>query len=299
MNLYSHKKPHIRLEEITEFFIRGGRSTTKALALKYNVTTKTIQDDLKKLYFCLKKEKTVYYLPQDKMLELVYEKEDMALSMMVSIFNKAMPSFKEHSNALVKKAPKYDDIFLFDFNFEEIEDIKVISQIVSYINQGVSFECSYKNNKNEIKPHSLYPLKIANFEGYWYMLGYDLTVSIIKTFRLNNLRDIELIDEDPLFETQKVELRNRVKNTTTPWISENTKKVQLLVKGDCRRYFKRKKYNIISIDKDDNLVVELEYFNDTEAIKFILNYLQDITILNNDELSEKIKKMVLNSPIFG
>jgi transcriptional antiterminator len=68
---------------LVEFFWKGGGATAKELAKRFDVSTRTIQNDLKRLHL-LEKEGWRYYLPDRYRQLRPYEKAEMSAAMMMA-----------------------------------------------------------------------------------------------------------------------------------------------------------------------------------------------------------------------
>ncbi len=191
-----------RLEEIIEFFWRGGRGSASELAERFGVNKRTINNDIKRLPF-LERDGWTYYLPKSYLELQPYEKAKMSGAMMLAMFEKAVPMLSEHAESLFEYMPKNREIFLFDFAFEALDDEEMLAKLVSIIDErrGATFE--YTNNKKETKQHFTFPVKIANFNGHWYLLALDAEADKIKSFRLNAMKHLKEMEEDPIGEAQK------------------------------------------------------------------------------------------------
>jgi predicted DNA-binding transcriptional regulator YafY len=280
-----------RLEKLVEFFWKGGSATAKELAERFDVSTRTIQNDLKRLHL-LEKEGWRYYLPDRYRRLRPYEKAEMSAAMMMAMFDKAVPSLGEYSETLLTHLPKNRDIFLFDFAFEEIEDEDILAIIVSIIEKrmGASFDYTDKHGKSG--RHYTFPVKIANFNGYWYLLAYDAVDDRVKSFHINDMVDIEIMDEDPVDESRKDELHRSLSSTVSSWVGGEMKRVRLMVEGDAVRYFRRKSYDMIEIveDNGDSIVIEAGYFNDIEILRLLSKWLPFVSILDDEALKRKMRE---------
>lgn len=288
-----------RLEGIVEFFWRGGRATAAELAERFNVTKRTINNDIAQLHF-LERDGWTYYLPKPYLELQPYEKAEMSGGMMMAMFDKAVPSLSLYSETLFNHTPKRRDIFLFDFAFEAISDEDILARLVSVIDNRRGAQFIYTNNNNETRLRYTYPVKIANFNGYWYLLALDAEADIIKSFRINAMRDLQEMEEDPIGEIRKDVLDKKLKGAVSSWIAEETKIVRLRVEGEAIRYFRRKPYDMICIvddnGEDDNAItVEVNYFNEIEILRMISKWLPHITIVDDDALKEKMRERLLLS----
>ena len=191
-----------RLEEMIAFFWRGGRGSATELAERFGVNKRTINNDIKRLPF-LEREGWTYYLPKSYLELQPYEKAKMSGAMMLAMFEKAVPHLSEDAETLFEYMPKNRDIFLFDFAFETLHDEEMLAKLVSIIDERRGAQFEYTNNKKKTRQRFTFPVKIANFNGYWYLLALDAEADKIKSFRLNAMKGLKEMEEDPISEAQK------------------------------------------------------------------------------------------------
>jgi len=283
-----------RLEAIVAFFWKGGRATAGELANRFGVTRRTINNDLAKLHF-LEKEGWTYYLPTSYLQLQPYEKAAMSGAMMMAMFDKAVPSLRSHIETLFVDPPKNRDIFLFDFAFEPIKNEKTLATLVSIIQERRGAQFDYINKQGEEKVHHTFPVKIANFNGYWYLLAYDAQSDKIKSYRVNAVENLETMQEDPIDEAQKDSLHKHLKSAVSSWIGDEIKHVTLKVEGEAIPYFKRKSYDMIHLldeegETDDAIYVDAAYFNDIEILRLVSKWLPYVKIVGNDALRQKMRE---------
>ncbi len=286
-------KANDRLEKIVEFFWRGGRASAGELAKRFEVTRRTINNDLSLLHF-LERDGWTYYLPASYLQLKPYEKAQMSGAIMMAMFDKAVPSLSAYSETLFEHTPKNRDIFLFDFAFESIEDEDILATLVSIIDERRGAHFGYTNNEGVHKRYYTFPVKIANFNGYWYLLSYDAEVDRIKSFRINAIDSLETMEEDPVDEAQKDALHKQLKGAVSSWIGDDIKRVKLRVEGEAIRYFNRKSYDMIHIvdeeDDEEVIVVEMSYFNEIEILRLLSKWLPYVTIAEDEALRTKMRE---------
>jgi predicted DNA-binding transcriptional regulator YafY len=283
-----------RLETIVAFFWKGGRATAGELAERFGVTRRTINNDLSKLHI-LEKEGWTYYLPTSYLQLQPYEKAAMSGAMMMAMFDKAVPSLSSHIETLFVDPPKNRDIFLFDFAFEPIKNEEMIATLVSIIQERRGTQFDYVNNQGEKKTYYTFPVKIANFNGYWYLLAYDAKSDKIKSYRVNAIENLEMMQEDPIDEAHKDVLHKHLKGAVSSWIADEIKHVTLKVEGEAIAYFKRKSYDMIHLideeeQTDDTIYVDVAYFNDIEILRLVSKWLPYVKIVGNDALQQKMRE---------
>ena len=278
-----------RKEDIIKSFFEGKRLKTSFLADKYNVNIRSIQKDINEIkeILPLKKEKGEYFLEDEYILKDTQEMHPLAMDMAINVIDKTLPKYRNIIQDSLDV--KLNDIFLFDFELEEIKNESLFLNLKKAILDEVAIKFEYKGYEKNI-----YPLKIANFNSYWYLIGYDLIDQIIKTFYLDNIDKIYFHNESFI----DINSKNKLKNLkiTSSWYNENPQKTNLILFNEAKKYISRRiPQNIKIIEKTEEfLKIEFNYFNEIEVLNFVKKWLGNIKI-EDKELKQKVKTLLLDS----
>jgi len=275
-------------ERLNNLILRLSRSecTVKDLASAYGTTERTIQNDIKelsKIYKIISPARGVYKLIFD------FEIEEKFEEVFSSFIIKANYDIFYQFEDLVKKIEiktqfKPTESFEINFKLEELKDSSILIDLMQDIDWEYSVEFEYKGKKRIIQP-----LKILNYNAVWYLIGFDLKLNKMKTFKINKIKKLISKTENLMGEDIK-KLQKQVKNIHSPWIEKQNKSV-------IRVYYPLSE-NVTEniIKKEKNFVeVEIEYYDEREAFDLLKKYLPYVKIMD-DELREKIKK-ILNDGI--
>ena len=277
-----------RKEEIIKSFFEGKRLKTSFLSNKYKVNIRSIQKDINEIkeILPLKKEKGEYFLEDEYILKDTQEMHPLAMDMAISIIDKTLPKYRNIIQDTLDV--KLNDIFLFDFELEEIKNESLFLNLKKAILDEVAIKFEYRQNEKNI-----YPLKIANFNSYWYLIGYDLVEQIIKTFYLDDMGEIYFHNESFIDIDTKQKLKKL--KITSSWYNENPQKTNLILFNEAKKYIlRRTPKNIKIIEEKEYLKIEFNYFNEIELLNFIKKWLGNIKI-EDEILKKKLKTLLLNS----
>ncbi len=283
-------------QEVIMFLRQGGSYTTKELSEIFSVTPKTIQNYVKEL--CnnsgLIKDKTRYYFPDEFRNIDINERVQMSTALMIALYKQAIPELKESVSSNFRELPKELDAFLFDINFETIDNENLFNQIVATIMDKLAISFSYTNKKNISSSKNAYPLKVSNMLGFWYLLAYDLEDEKIKTFYIKSITSLTVLNESFLSEQEMQELSDKTTSITSPWYSSQEKKVLLKVTDEAMLYLKRKDDSRLKIveESSSELLIEMNYYNDTEVLTFVKRWLPFITIVDDEALKQKLQDIL-------
>ena len=137
----------------------------------------------------------------------------------------------------------------------------------------------------------LKPLKIANYEGFLYLIALDSRNDILKKYYLKNIKQITTLDET--FEST-AKLDRLLDNSISVWSDQNVEpyRVVLNISKDVAKYFKRKpisKSQITeSVYEEGSEDISVEITNDMEIIPFVKYWIPHIKVLEPDNIKEAI-----------
>jgi len=286
-------------KEIVLLLRQGGCYTTKELSVRFNTTQRSVQNYVKILKETsgLQKEGRSYFFPDEFRNVDIHERVQMSTSLMIALYKQAIPELKESVLSNFKTLPKEHNAFLFDINFEEIENENLFNQIVNAVIDSKALSFKYMNKENVISMKNVYPLRMTNMLGYWYLLAYDLESEKIKSFYLRYISDLSSFEESFSPDVNIKELLESTSSITSPWFCEEEKSVLLKVTGDAMHYLKRKRDTMLTVveEEESYLMIRMKYYNDTEALVFVKKWLPFITIVDNADLSNALKKILSTS----
>jgi len=283
-------------KEIVLLLRQGGRYTTKELSERFNTTQRSVQNYVKILRETsgLQKEGRSYFFPDEFRNVDIHERVQMSTSLMIALYKQAIPELKESVLSNFKTLPKEHNAFLFDINFEEIENENLFNQIVNAVIEKRALSFTYINKKDVLSAKNIYPLRVSNMLGYWYLLGYDLESEKIKSFYIKYISDLSSFDESFLSESTMKVLLESTSSITSPWFCEEEKTVLLKVTGDAMLYLKRKRDSMLNVveESESYLMMNMTYYNDTEVLIFVKKWLPFITIEDKLNLKNKMKEIL-------
>ena len=201
-----------RLSQILELLSKGYELSTPNLVERFGVTKKIIQTDFKEYLLPLFIDEKIYYDYSSKtykaknnfLTKTLFSSDE--LSIIAILKNKSKDKYSD-----VDLSPKVDTLFLkFEDELtnklyqtsstEKIDNFKdEIIQIKNAVESKSIIKCFYNDKYREI-----YPLKILNLEGFWYLIIYEPNDNKIKTFHLNTIKNIEVLNTHFSFDEEKI-----------------------------------------------------------------------------------------------
>ena len=289
-----------RLSAILELLNKGYDLSTPNLVERLGVSKKIIQSDFKDYILPLFVDDKIYYDYYSKtykaknnfLTKTLFSSDELAIIAILK--NKSKDKYSDEDLSL-----KVDSLFLkFEeeltnklyqtSSIEKIDNFKnEIIQIKNAIESKSIIKCLYNKKDREI-----YPLKILNLEGFWYLIIYEPSDNKIKTFHLNTIKNIEVLHSNFRFDEEKI---NAFDNAISAYYKPENEPilVQLFIDKEVSRYVMRKPLNksqrVLKIYDDESCDVELTITDFMEIIPTIQRYLPFIGVIEPQELKNRVK----------
>ncbi len=191
---------------------------------------------------------------------------------------------------------KNDDYnpFYTKLNLEDISDKLTEVQILeTAIKSKNTIICNYKiDETTKIK---INPLKIVNYEGFWYLVAVGAKNDILKKYYLKNISFVKITNET--FEVTE-ELDDLLENSVSIWFQEDIEPfdVTLYIDSKIAKYFQRKPISKAQIiekkDDDGSLKIKVTITHEMEILPIVKYWIPNIKIIEpqwvNDILDEQI-----------
>ena len=292
-----------RLSAILELLNKGYDLSTPNLVERLGVSKKIIQSDFKDYILPLFVDDKIYYDYSSKtykaknnfLTKTLFSSDELAIIAILK--NKSKDKYSDEDLSL-----KVDSLFLkFEeeltnklyqtSSIEKIDNFKnEIIQIKNAVETKSIIKCLYNKKYREI-----YPLKILNLEGFWYLIIYEPNDNKIKTFHLNTIKNIEVLHSNFRFDEEKI---NSFDNAISAYYKPEKEPilVQLFIDKEVSRYFQIKPLNksqrVLKIYDDESCDVELTITDYMEIIPTIQRYLPFIGVIEPQELKDRVRKNI-------
>ncbi len=123
-------------------------------------------------------------------------------------------------------------------NIEDISDKFADIQIIeSNLREKRVITCTYDNENHSPYTTTIQPLKIVNFEGFWYLLA--LRKDTLKKYYLKNISNPKMIEETF---TTDAKFESLLDNSISVWFQKDVEpsEVKLFVDASSAKFFKRR-----------------------------------------------------------
>ena len=277
-----------RINEIMSLIAKEPLSTTQ-IAKRLGVVPRTIQRDLKE--YCAsygaKRNGTLWSLdaafdPNNETQLTLATLDALAKNLGMEFYNKAHSLLRSLSEGL--NHPIYVNINAEKLSQKELE---IFKSIENAIRQKHLISVLYRKMEFELKP-----VKIALFDGFWYLLALD--GKKFKKFHLKSLSDIKILAESFSIDES---LEARIKNAFSVWFELGQSfSVRLHIHKCVRRYFERRPLPtqiIMRENSDKSIEIELEITNIMEIKPIIYHYIPFIRVIEPAWLASELKDEIL------
>jgi len=293
-----------RLIYIITLLSRGIHVNTPTISKELEVTDKIIQTDFNN--FLLPYFEDIYYDYTSKcykthkslLTTTLFSAHELAIICILKAKSKNKYSDKDFSLHVEGLFDKFESLLSHEIysvsSLEKIDDIKNEIILIRYaIKHKQEIECIYRDKKRILQP-----LKILNFDDYWYLINYDTHYKNIRKYHLNSIKNIKILDSHFKPDIQSVK---KFDNAINAWFKPETKPYIILlnIQKSVAPYFIRKPISrtqrIMQKYNDGSIDIELYITDDMEIIPTIQRYLPFIQIISPKSLADKIKNNIKNS----
>lgn len=198
-------------------------------------------------------------------------------------------TYKELRNKIVES--RNNPFFIKIAKGQAFKDTQLLKTLEQAINEQQHVEISYENSS--LSGRAISPLKIAWFNGFWYLLAYGKDETILK-LRLDKIKGAILLET--VFERPQ-KLEKILQDSASIWFEENRKiKVNLTVDAEVAQYFKKREYfpkqKIVKTAKDGTITLECAVGRYEEILPIILEWIPHIVVQEPKELKDLVGKKV-------
>ena len=291
-----NQKALIRHNLIYDKLNAGETVNAKALAAEFGVGLRTIQKDLNErlseIYDIEDLGQGNYrFAKQYRFAGADDEEESIAVSLMKELQHSAIPEMDEYIESALPTSSNYDEIFVFGIRFEAIEDIESFKVLLKAIKWKVGVKFVYTKADGSSKEVLADPYRIANFQNYWYLIAYDPSAEILKTYYLKNITELTMLYENFTGNARIEEDLNNVCNKMdSVWWNGEQQSCLLRVENKAKYYLERDVPSNMEIIEqyDTHDIVRMVFHNEIELFSFVKRWIPDIRIIGNEALAGKL-----------
>jgi predicted DNA-binding transcriptional regulator YafY len=274
----------ILLDLINRFYTGESLSTTNIEDI-YGISKRSAQryiNYLKEAGFNIKSKNRKYYLENiiDKEKEMIFEAIE-SLAKNAGIEEELLPLLKQ------LKLLSEENVFYSKLDIEKIE-LFTFRKIEEAIKNKKILKIKYIMD-GEIYDFEIKPLKISNFDGYWYVNALNHKDEY-RTYHIKSIKHIEITDES--FEIEEDILKNLDKAVNI-WFDPTAEPftVELFADEYATKYLKRipiSKTQKIIKNSDGTSTIYLEITHENEIIRKLLMWIPNLRVISPKWLKEEV-----------
>jgi len=289
-----------RVLEILNRLNSGEKLCVSRLLDEYEVSERTIQRDFKMIIEVfgnfLDKERECYHGKEKFLLQNLLGASDLLmLAHILHLFNLANKTF--FINTKIQTAIKdAEEIYMFKAKeLETIKNVSIVNQIEHAIKYKKQLMIEYSGRKKE-SVIILQPYRIVLLNQNFYLLGENYKTKQVNKLRISLIKKVKITSKN--FK-HNIQINNFITNIQTPWSEYNSKNIIIKIKVHKKlaKYFKLKQYlpsqNIIRTLDNKEIEVEYRVSSLREIEGLIIKWLPDITIIEPQELKNKVREKLL------
>lgn len=275
----------------------GEALSTTELAKEYNVSERTIRRDFNEhlINFPIYKDGKKWKMKEGFRLEKIASLEDtVVLNIIEGLVEGSSGKFSQKAKKLLAKIKneEYNPIYT-KLNLEDISDkLTEVQKLESAIKGKNSIKCTYAfegySKKIEIKP-----LKIVNYEGFWYLVALDARDDTLKKYYLKNVTNIQILQDLFIVENALDEL---LENSISVWFERRNKpfEVKLLIDAEIEKYFRRKPISktqkIVASHEYGSVEISISITHDMEIIPLVKYWIPHIKVIEPKRIQDEIER---------
>ena len=273
-----------RLGRIFEMISHEPKST-KQIADALGLNVRTIQRDLNEILAFNGAVKKGRLWSVDKSEFDPNDESQIVLSVLDKMAKNVGAEFYSKAHGLLKGISEGLNHPIFvSLSAEKLEkkDIELIENLESVIASRNEIELLYFS-----KTHRLSPIKIALFDGFWYLLA--MAGEKLKKFHLKSIKEIKILPSKFKIDES---LENRIKSANSAWFDpEKSFIVRLWIDKVVKKYFERKplpNQQIMCENEDGSIEIEVQVTHIMEIKPLVFYYLPHIKVIEPSNLADDI-----------
>ena len=285
-----------RINQIYEMLKNNTHGMTiTELSKELDVSTKTIQRDLYEVLneFGAIKEGRTWKINPKLTQDNLASNEKLILGILDEMAKGAGRVFYSKAHSLLSQVTQQLDHPIFaSVNSEYLEEknIELFEQMEKSIKEKVEITFDYEKYNFHVKP-----LKLAFFDGFWYLLALHLKKDkeTFKKYHLKTIKNIQILNKN--FEIPQI-VEDRLRYANSVWFNLDEQfSVRLFLDKSIRKYFERKPLRgqtITGEDKDGSIEIEISITNEMEIMPLIFWYIPHIKVLEPQWLADVVRNKV-------
>ena len=294
---HDYDKTLTRLRIILQRLNDGELLSVKELAEELGVNVRTIQRDFNERLvgnYPIEKKGRKWKMQDGFKIEKIRDiDEKIVLDILEQITSGIGGGFATKSSMLLEKLKNKDFNPIYaKLNIEDISaSLKDVALLEEAINKKLEIKCQYTRNNSSYKT-TIQPLKIVNYEGFWYVIA--LNKEKVKKYYLRSLSNLKLTSKIFSVDTKIDQL---LENSLSIWFNQEKEPYEVILYANslAAKYFQRRPLptqSILSTNSDGSIEFSVKITDDMELLPLIKYWIPHLFVLKPQHLQEKLLKDV-------
>ena len=273
----------------------GEALSVKELAKEFNTSERTIQRDSNErlVSFPIYQENKKWKMQDGFRVEKTKSLEDEIVLDIIEKITEGIggkSSTKAHKLLSKIKNEDFNPIYT-KLNIEDISDRFADIQVLeTAIKEKKEIKCSYNNEKHDIYTTTIQPLKIVNFEGFWYLIA--LRKNKLKKYYLKNISNPKI--KDVIFEIDN-KSDTLLDESISIWFNRDKEpfKVKLFADKSTAKFFKRRPLPtqiIESLSADGTMEFSVKITHEMEILPIVKYWIPHLHVIEPKWIQEIIQE---------
>ena len=293
---YKHDYDKIltRLTVILSKLNDGEALSVKELAKEFNTSDRTIQRDFNERLgsFPIYQENKKWKMQDGFRVEKTKSLEDeIVLDIIEKITEGIGGKFATKSHELLAKIKNEDFNPIYTkLNIEDISSqFSEIQVLENAIKEKIVVECFYNDEKYGNYKTVIEPLKIANYEGFWYLIA--LKKDTLQKYYLKNITQVKATKK--IFKAD-TKLEVLLENSLSVWFQKDVEpfEVKIFVNKIAAKYFKRRPLptqQVESLSQDGSMELVVKITHIMEIVPIIKYWLPHAKVIEPQWIQDEIE----------
>jgi len=293
---YKHDYDKIltRLTVILSKLNDGEALSVKELAKEFNTSDRTIQRDFNERLgsFPIYQENKKWKMQDGFRVEKTKSLEDeIVLDIIEKITEGIGGKFATKSHELLAKIKNEDFNPIYTkLNIEDISSqFSEIQVLENAIKEKIVVECFYNDEKYGNYKTVIEPLKIANYEGFWYLIA--LRKDTLQKYYLKNITQVKATKK--IFKAD-TKLEVLLENSLSVWFQKDVEpfEVKIFVNKIAAKYFKRRPLptqQVESLSQDGSMELVVKITHIMEIVPIIKYWLPHAKVIEPQWIQDEIE----------
>lgn len=283
---HDYDKAMFRLSTIITRLYQGELLSVTELAQEFAVSPRTIQRDFNERLdnFPIELVKKKWKLREGCTIEKILPVEELVVAQIIEKMSQDIGGefYTKAKNLLSRIQNNEFNPIYTRIDMEDISGhLPQIDLLEQAIKQRRYISALYKNGDNT---HSITvkPLKLANFEGFWYLIAMEDDVEYVKKYHLKSLSGIAIND---MTFTRSPKLDEALENAMGIWfrIHQEPFEVRLSVSAEIAKFFRRKPLSktqvIHSVGTDGSMELSVKITHEMEIIPIVQYWMPNMRVI--------------------